>query len=259
MSIKNIKLIKKIRKITKISIYECKKALETNKNNFKKTILFLKNKNFKKKTSNKNKFIEIKKNKEMICMIQIYNETDFVSKNINFINFVEKILNYIITKKPSSINKINEKFKIEKKYLISQFKEQIYINKYCLFKKKNIGYYLHQNKIGTLVKIKNTLNNDLINKHKAKQLAMHITAMNPKFIKKKDIKLSNFKKIKQNILNNFKINHFHNNKKINIKKHIKEKIKEICLLEQTFIFNNKILIKNFLKENYLSITKFYKF
>ncbi len=250
----NIKILKKIRKITSISIIECKKALEKNNFNLEKSIIYLKRKKnkIKKKTKEGNIFCKIKNKKA--AMIQINCETDFTIKNKEIKNLANKIINYIIQNKYISIKNITNVFSKKINYLISKFKENITISKICYMEGKYLIKYIHNNnKIGTLLKINTKKKN--INYKKIRKIAMHITAMNPKFISKNEIPLSFVKKY---ILNtNFNLKNKINKKKI--KEKIKEKINNIILLKQKFIFNNKISIDKYIKKNKIQIINFYRF
>ncbi len=246
----DINLLKKIRQKTKISIYECKKALEKNENNYKKTITYLKNKInlINKKKELKETFILNKMLKNKAAMIKIDCETDFLTKNIEIKYFAEKVLNFILNKEKTNIKKINKKFNCKKKYLINKFKELIKIDKFCFIKNKNINIYLHNFKIGTIISVINTIDKKIkIKKEKIKKIAMHITATDYSYllkinkIKKNENLFFDFKKIKNEINKNHKI--FNN----------------INFLKQPFIFNNKLSLKNYLEKNNIEIDKFCKF
>ncbi len=244
-----IKIIKKIRKITKISIEKCKKALELNKYNEEKTLIYLKKiKYSKNKKIPKEGIIinDIKKNKSI--MIKINCETDFSSKNKEFINFSKEILNYCFKKNTIILKKIKNHFKKKKNYLASKLKENIIINNICMIKGKYIYKYIHNYKIGTILKY----NIKKENKKKIKKIAIHITAMNPKYISIKDIPRKKIKEEKN------KISILEKNKK-KISKILKKKIKKKILLKQQFIFNNKISVENYIKKNNIKIKKFYRF
>ncbi len=251
----DIKILKKIRKITSISIEKCKKALEKNNFNLEKSIIYLKKKINKKKSLVKEGgiFGKIKNNKGI--MIQINCETDFTIRNIEIKKFVKEIINYSLKKNDVSIKNINNIFNKKRNYLISKFNENIEIKRIYFIKGKFLSQYIHiNNKIGTTLKIKTNKFN--INNKKIKKIAMHITAMNPKYINKNEVPLSKIRKYRQNIIYN--LNLIKNKNKI-IKKKLKEKINNILLLKQKFIFNNKISIKEYINKNNIKITNFCRF
>ncbi len=245
----NIKLLKKIRKITSISIEKCQKALKKNNFDLEKSIIYLKKKIYikKRKTKEGGIFGKVKNNKAIL--LQINCETDFTIKNIKIKKFIKKIINFYFKNKNIYKKDILNYFEKKKKIIISKFKENIVIKKICIMKGKYLTKYIHiNNKIGTLLQI-DTKNKNINNK-KIKKIAMHITAMNPKFINK--IPYSFIKKyIKKEkiILNNKK----------NIKKILKNKINNIFLKKQKFIFNNKISVNKYLTKNNIKIINFCRF
>ncbi len=251
----DIKILKKIRKITSISIDKCKKALEKNNFNLNKSIIYLKKKKNKKKNITKEGgiFGKIKNNKAI--MIQINCETDFTIKNIEIKKWINKIIDFSLNTKNISVDIINNNFNKKTNYLISKFNENIKIKKIFFIKGKFLAKYIHNNnKIGTILKIKT--NQSYIDNKKIKKIAMHITAMNPKFISKKQIPLNIIKKYKQNIIYNLNKKNIKN--KI-IKKKLKEKINNITLLKQKFIFNNKITVKKYINKNNIKIINYCRF
>ncbi len=237
MNIKNnLILLKKLRNITNISIIECKKALIKNKNDIKKSIIYLKKKNYKIKKkiyNNNNGFILNKIIKNTAVMIQINCESDFVSKNIEIKLFAEKILNFYIKNTNLNINKIKNIYSEEKNYLTNKVKENIEINNLCFLKGNILSNYLHNFKIGTILHAEKIDNKKNIKQEKIKKISMHISALNPKYINK------------NNILKKYKDK--------------EKKIKNLILEEQLFIFDNKTKVKYYLLKNNIKINNFFRF
>ncbi len=245
-----INLIKKIRYITKISVIKCKKALEKNNYNLEKSLIYLKKKNINNKNNITKEGIIINKVKNNnVIMIKLLCETDFTAKNKYLNKFANKIINFCFNKKINKLQKINKHFKNKIKYLKTKFNENIIIDNICHLKGKYIKNYLHHNnKIGTIIKI-DTKKKKNIEKY-MKQICIHITAMNPKYISIKNIPL--------NIIENEKKKILIYNKK-NILKKINKKLKKNILLEQKFLYNNKIKVKNFLRKKNIKIINFYRY
>ncbi len=246
-----IELIKKIRKITNISIQLCKKILEKNKFNIEKSLISLKKIKIKKKNKTKEGIILNKIKNNIAIMLKINCETDFTSKNKEFQLFANKIINFCFNNNNNiNLKIINNKFKYKKNYLISKFNENINIKNICYIKNKYLYKYLHNKKIGTILKY--NIINKKNNLNKIKKISMHITAMNPKYISYKNIKKNIIKKEKN------KLSIYIKNKN-KLKKKLINKLKIKCLEEQKFIFNDKLLVKNYLKKNNIKIIKFYRF
>ncbi|ADM89681.1 putative translational elongation factor Ts [Candidatus Zinderia insecticola CARI] len=265
---KNIKIIKKLRSKTQVSYIECKKILIKTKWNFKKSKKMLKlllGKKINKITFNKTKnfitFSYINNLFNISVLIKIKCQNIIIIENYFFLKYVKFISKIISENKIYNLNILN-KYKIYKKYIkninykiIKYFNENIII-KYFIFLKtinKFINYN-HNNKISTILeyKIKNNFNKNII-----KDIVLHITALKPKYILKKNIPFNILNKEKNNIIN--KINSkYNNNVKLKIfNNNIKEFYINNCLFEQNFIKNIKYKIKNIIKNNNIEIISFY--
>ncbi|CEL12282.1 Elongation factor Ts [Candidatus Portiera aleyrodidarum] len=255
-----INLIKKLRNSTGLGIMTCKKALQKYKGNINLAINYLLTiHKFKyKENLPKEGRINIKVSKNYkILMLEINCETDFVSNDINFIRFVNKVTNKSLYTNQENIKKlINGKLELDRKILIKKLKENIIVRKLVLINinkdtNKTIGYYNHKNRLGALVIIKDC------NVKIAKDIAMQIVATNPNVIYIKEFTNEEIKKEILFLISNIK------NKPLNlINKIIKNKLKNY--LKNNSLFNqNFIKIPNMKISNYLlkisKIIKFFRF
>lgn len=258
MNDKNIKLIKKLREKTGAGLLQCKKELEKNNYNLNLSIDNIRKTNeidfLNKKKKNKEGIIigGINKNSTFGVLIEINSETDFVSKNIIFLKNAKKILQYAISKKIDNIKILKEKCLKYTEEIKFQTKEYINIKKIKTLKGKKIIFYIHNKKIGSLVSIISNKENKL-----EKYIAMQIVANKPKYL--------NIKKIPKKILKHelkiqLEIAKKTNKNKEKIEKITSEKIKnfikEISLMEQSFIMNQKKTISQLTKEKKIKIIKF---
>ncbi len=233
--------IKILREKTGISIIECKKALIKNNEDLNKSLEYLKETNFLniEKVINKTEgmiWIEIDMKIQKAVIIEVNCATDFTAKSIDFKTFVKEI-----TAKILNDDKYEEKYSLnpyldfdietKKNNLISKFKENIVINRFCKIKTSNefINSYIHlinnQSKIASIV-----IFDKFENQYKEiyDDIAMQVTAMKPRFV---DNKENNINKITN---------------------------KDIFLLEQDYIKNSKIKIKELIKDKF-KILKFIRF
>ncbi|WP_343128761.1 translation elongation factor Ts [Buchnera aphidicola (Kurisakia onigurumii)] len=259
----NLCLIKELRNRTGIGIIECKKALFYTKNNLEQAIDYLRSAGVikaEKKTINSTLegLILIYQKNNNIAILELNCETDFVSKNIDFINFGKKILDRIVCKNITDISDINIFFEKHRVDLISKFNENINIRRIKLVQKKCSSYYLHRFRIGVIVSFDNM--NSSINKEIMKNISMHIAASKPKYIdasnipqeviqREYNIQLELTKKLNKNKLQEENI----------IKGKMNKFINEITLLNQIFIMNTKKTVKKILKENNLKVLSFIRF
>lgn len=183
--------IKSLRELTGVSTMSCKKALEEAEGDESKAVEILRKKGEAKAAERSDRStnfgvvaIEIENNKA--AMISLGCETDFVAKNEGFIDAVQMMAKKLLVDGEnidlsSEINDLNikmgEKVELKDKKVISG---------------TNIGHYVHSNKkIAVLV----SLNDG--NEEMAKDIAMHIAAMNPQFLNPEDITADSAEKEKE--------------------------------------------------------------
>lgn len=230
--------IKELRNKTGISIKDCKKTLLKNDLDINKAIIDLKkmgiinaNSRSSKSTNCGTININISKNQKKAVILEINCETDFVSKSDDFQNFSKFISSNIIEKeikvdKKYNINEIPDYIDNERKSLIAKLNENILIKrikKITTTENYIFSYTYEINKIGKIGAI--IIVDKIIPEQEIyKDILLQIIAMKPKYISKLDL----------------------NDKTIQDNQFPKEEI----LLEQKYIKNNNIIIKDIIKEKF---------
>ena len=196
--------IKKLREMTGVGFKDCKIALDETKGDIEKSIEFLRKKGIAKASKKMSRTASeglalVKEEKGQISLIEINSETDFVAKNLDFINFCKE-LSEINFKNKSDLNKINDTkmnngilVKDNLVNLISKIGEKIIIRRANFFDNlSGMNFsYVHSatekdiGKIISVVKIAGISEAD--NKDLGNKIAMHIAASNPFAIDKDDI------------------------------------------------------------------------
>ena len=259
--------IKKLREMTGVGFKDCKKALDETKGDIDKSIEFLRKNGIAKASKKMNRTASeglalVHEENGQVAIIEINSETDFVAKNKDFIDFCKELSKISFNSK-GDLEKINNTKMtngvLVKDHLISQIAkigEKITIRRSNFFDKSNGDnfYYVHSaiekgiGKIISLVKlegIQKAKNEDIGNK-----VAMHIAALNPLALDKKNIDQSIVEKeleiIKAEITNSGK-------PKEMVEKISKGKISKFLddnsLLNQTWIMDPKKKVSDVLKEN----------
>ena len=262
--------IKKLRDKTGAGFMDCKKALEETKTNIDEAVEWLRKNGIsaaEKKTTRiaSDGLVAIDNNDNEASIIEINSETDFVARNEEFQEFVSEISKLNLDLK-GDITKINNaKYKSTNEtvsnilvHLISKIGEKITIRRSKYIKSNNgyVGIYIHNieknnmGKIGVIISVKTELNKDKIDDF-LKDIAMHIAATNPislsinkiddKLIEKeRGIILEQIKKDdKGSKLDDVIINKIVDGK-------IKKFYNDVVLLEQNFVKDDKIKIKEFI-------------
>ena len=259
--------IKRLRELTGVGFKDCKIALDETKGDVEKSIEFLRKKGIAKASKKMSRpasegLALVKADEGKISVIEINSETDFVAKNLEFINFCKEIsdLNF---KVKSDVIKLNEEkmkngvaVKDNLVNLIAKIGEKITIRRANFFDNDEglNFFYVHsalENGIGkiiSIVKIDGIIkgkNDDIGSK-----VAMHIAASNPLAINESDIDQTLIDKeleiIKAEIANSGKPNEMV--EKIS-KGKLSKFLNENSLLNQIWIMDPKKKVSNILSEN----------
>ena len=270
--------IKKLRNKTGAGMMDCKKALDETKD-IDKAIDWLRKKGIntaqkKSERSASDGLITIKIEDNTGVILEINSETDFVAKNENFQEFCEITSSLCAKKKIKSLDDLldstfessGNKVKDELTNLISKLGENIVIKRLKLFDDPNLKLqkYLHNSvsensgKLGVLLSFSVKDENAKVSEF-SKQMCMHIAALEPKSVDIDSLDKSLVSKEKDIYKDQLKSS---DKPDTIVEKIIEGKIKkfyeEVCLLEQPFVIDNKMKIKDviseFNKNNSLDLT-----
>ncbi len=263
--------VKKLRETTGAGIMDCKRALAETNGNIEKAIEYLRKKGIakaEKKVSRETKdgLIEsyVQSNNQLGVLLEVNCETDFVAKTANFKNFVRDITVHISMKKPANktdllqqtfINDPNKTIEELQKELIGKIGENITIKRFECYESNDgmIDSYIHPgSKLGVLVEI-SCDNQQVLQSANFKSfvhdIAMQIAASNPLVVRREDLASEVIEKemniYKSQVLEQKKAEQIA--EKIAIGK-MEKFYQEVCLIEQSFIKDPNITIRDLLKE-----------
>lgn len=183
--------IRKLRDETGVSIMACKKALEETNGDHTKAIEVLRKKGEAKAEARAERttsqgVVAIAKKNDKASIISLCCETDFVAKNADFAKSAQETADKVLSEGESldTNNTVNE--------LSLKLGEKIEVKNKKLIEGKIIGTYVHSNrKFGTVVAL------DSGTEEIASDIAMHITAMNPKYTTPEEVPAETIKKEKE--------------------------------------------------------------
>lgn len=240
------KLIKELRDATGISVMQCKNALQEAEGNMEKALAIL------KKTSSdialkkagrdaKDGRVCIKGENGKSILIALHCETDFVSKNEDFVNLLSVLGDKALKE---GIDKMKEEAKNMIDPVIQKTGEKIELGDIYEVKGGVLGNYVHNNKTAVIVSLEGG------NEEVARDIAMHITAMKPEYIFQSDIN----EDVRKTINEIFQKEVDSIDKPEEIKKKmldgkIATYFKEKTLLDQIFIKDSTITISQLLDKN----------
>lgn len=193
------KMVKELREKTGAGMMDCKKALTETDGDMDKAIDFLREKGIAKAAKKADRIaaeglahIVTEGNKSVI--VEINSETDFVSKNENFINMVDRIAKNILNQQPASVEEaLAQSFEGSEDTLqdfitvqIGKIGEKISLRRFVVAEageNETFGAYIHMGgRIGVLSVLKGTEDEQL-----AKDVAMHAAALNPKYVRREEV------------------------------------------------------------------------
>ncbi len=259
----------KLRKLTGAGMMDCKKALGESDGDFDGALQLIRekgkaiaNKRADREASEGVALAKVSDDKTKGAIVVLNCETDFVAKNENFVAFAQQILDAALGNNAADLEAVKA-LKLDGKTVADLVSEQtgvigekLELSYYSLLESDSVATYIHPgNKLATAV----GFNKTEVDASVAKDVAMQVAAMSPiaidkdsvaKDVVEKELEIAKEKyrqegkpenmldKIAQGALNKF--------------------FKENTLLEQVYVKDGKISIKDFLKQadKDLTVTKF---
>ena len=196
------------------------------------------------------------------AVVEVNAETDFVSKNEEFVAFVNKLVEIVAVKAPKDVEELKtmefENGKTVEEVLtekIATIGENMSIRRFERIETDNlVGKYIHGNgQIAVLVELKGG------NQEVAKDVCMQVAALNAEFLDESQIPADRVEKEKE-IITQQTINE---GKPANIAEKIaegrlKKYFEELCLVHQKFVKDSSKTVSEYVKENGGEIVKFYR-
>ena len=246
-------LVKELRDATGVSVMQCKNALEEAGGDMDKALIILKKISssiaLKKAERNaKDGIVVVRQKDNHGLILTLHCETDFVAKNEDFINLANSLVDSAINE---GVDKMKENSSEMINAIIQKVGEKIEIGNIEEIEGNVLNNYVHNNKAAVIVAL--TKGSEDI----AKDVAMHIAAMKPAYVRTEDIKEED--KIK--VVEVFEKEVAQSDKSEEIKKKMLEgKIatyfKEQTLMDQMFIKDQNISIEKLLSDNGAEFSSF---
>ncbi|MCT4612364.1 MAG: translation elongation factor Ts [Clostridia bacterium] len=253
-------MVKELRDMTGAGMLDCKKALVENDGNIEKAVDFLREKGLSKAAKKAGRIaaeglvkVLIEGNKGTV--VEVNSETDFVAKNEDFVNFVADVAEKANKMESNDVEAfLNSDWdgKTVSEVLTSKIAvigENLSIRRFENVTSEGVlESYIHGGgKIGVLIEILNADNNDAV-KEAAKNIAMQVAALNPKFISREDVD-SEYIEHERSIL---KEQALQEGKPANIvdkmvEGRVQKLYKEVCLLEQAYVKDGDLTVKAYLE------------
>ncbi len=261
--------VKQLREMTGAGMLDCKKALEETNADIDKAIDYLREKGISKAAKKAERIaaegltnIFIEGNKAVI--LEINSETDFVAKNDEFRNLLEKVGKTILTSNVKTTEEAND-LKTEEGTIndlivnaTATIGEKISFRRFELLEKndnQSFGSYLHLGgKISSLLVLDGT------DENVAKDIAMQVAAMRPKYISREEVPAEEIEHeksvLKEQALEEGKKLEFVD--KI-VEGRLSKFFEDVCLLDQSFVKDGDQKVSEFLSNNKMSVIKIVRY
>lgn len=263
-------LVKELRERTGAGMMDCKKALTQTDGNIEAAIDYLRENGIAKAAKKADRiaaeglsYIEVKGNKAVI--LEINSETDFVAKNEKFVALVKNVANAILAAEPKSLEEalqvqaeggtveavINEG--------IATIGEKLSLRRFEVLYKTDadaFGAYSHMGgKIGVLTLIEGSTDEQA-----AKDVAMHIAALAPRYLDESEVPADVLEHEKK-VLTEQALNE---GKPANIVEkmivgRINKFLEEITVVKQKFVKDDSLTVEKFVASKGGKLAKFVRY
>jgi len=264
--------VAKLRRVTLAGMLDCKKALEESGGDFDKAIEIIRkkgqavaSKRADKEASEGVVLSQVSADGKLGVLIVLNSETDFVAKNADFVTLANKILDIALAKNPATLEELKELpfdgSKVADKVIenIGIIGEKLELSFYEKIEAEHVQAYIHPgNRLATLVGFTKAGMDIQV----YKDVAMQVAAMNPVAVDKDEVPQSI---IDQEIEIGKEQARRDGKPEEMLEKIAQGKLgkffKENTLLNQDFIKNNKINIRQYLQsiDKELGVTSFKRF
>ena len=261
--------VKNLREKTGAGMLDCKKALDETKGNIEEAINWLREKGISKAAKKAERIAaeglsEAVSNDTNAVIVEVNCETDFVARNEEFKTLINTIANTLLNNDVNTMEEANKLVvgneTIEEKVVAFTAKigEKISFRRFEKLTKtesQEFGIYSHMGgKITSVVVLEGK------NPEVAKDIAMHVAAMNPSYLTSNDIPEDVLNKereiIKEQSMNEGKPAEIAEKM---VEGRIRKFFKEVCLVEQEFIKDSSLSVGNYAKNNNCSIVKMVRY
>ena len=249
-------LVKELREITGAGMMACKKALTETAGDMDKAVEYLREQGLAGAEKKAGRiaaegvsFTKISDDGKTGVVVEVNAETDFVAKNEKFQNFVKEVATQALKTSATDIDSfLQEKWDLDPSKTVSEqlsatisvIGENMNIRRFTKITEENgfVQDYIHSGgRIGVLLQVKSPVVNDAI-KDMAKNLAMQIAALNPKYITRAEVDQEYLKNEKEILLAAAK------NEKPNapekvllgmVEGRLNKELQEVCLVDQVYV------------------------
>lgn len=266
------KMVKELREKTGAGMMDCKNALEETDGNIEQAIDYLRKKGMSQAAKKADRIaaegsthIEIDNNTAVL--LEVNCETDFVTKNDQFKNLLSELGKHILSQNPETVEQaLEQEFHGEGETVeatinstVATIGEKISLRRFAILTKTDkdaFGEYLHMDgRIGALTLLEGTTDAEV-----AKDIAMHVAAINPKYISRDDVPSDEVDRereiLKTQALSEGKPEHI-------VEKMVEGRLgrffEQISLLDQDFVKDPDVKVEKFVADKGATVKSFVRY
>lgn len=266
------KMVKELREKTDAGMMDCKKALTESDGDMDKAIDYLREKGVSKAAKKADRVAAegltyIKHEGNSAVLVEVNSETDFVAKNDHFKTLIEQVADHLLKENPQTVDEALEQTMNETGKtvgdtvtdVIAKIGEKVSLRRFQVVTKGDqdtFGTYLHMGgRIGVIAVLQGTGQEET-----AKDVAMHVAAINPRFISRDEVPESEVESekelLKQQALNEGKPEHIVEKM---VQGRLNKYFEEICLLDQAFVKDTDQKVGQYVKDKGSAVDSFVRY
>ena len=264
--------VKDLREKTGAGMMDCKKVLTETDGDMERAIELLRERGIAKAAKKSDRIAAeglvdayVSEDGKIGAVVEVNAETDFVAKNDEFKNFVKDVAKQIAQTNPANVEELlNAKSIVETDKTVNEvltnkiatIGENMSIRRFARYESESlVSKYIHgEGKIGVLVELENG------NEELAKDICMQIAAAKPEFLDRESVPAERVEKemeiLKAQAMNEGKPAEIAEKM---VQGRIGKFYGEICLIEQEFVKNPDIKIKQLLESKGAKVVRFARF
>jgi len=258
-------MVKELRERTGAGMMECKKALVETEGNMDAALDMLRKTGLAKADKKASRVaaegIVILANNEDLTeavLVEVNSETDFAAKDTNFLTFANAVAGNALAQTSDEVEALmatdldGASVEVARQALIAKIGENIQVRRISrMTSDGNIGAYIHGGRIGVLVDLEGGDN------EVARDIAMHVAALNPAYIDVDDVPADVLEKEKQFLISQAA----DSGKPADIIEkmvtgRMRKHLSAITLLGQDFVKDSDITVGKLLKQNNAGVKSF---
>ena len=183
-------MVKELRDRTGLGMMECKRALTEAGGNIEVAIEDLRKSSGMKAAKKAGRTaaegtvaIKLADDNSVGVLLEVNSETDFVARDENFLSFVGTVIDSVFDTKNTDIESLMlGALETQREALVQKIGENISVRRATIIEGKNVDGYVHSN--GRIAVLVNLTGGDSV---LAKDVAMHVAAVNPQVVKPEDM------------------------------------------------------------------------